>query len=394
MDRKGGIARRLLAGTLANCLVLVSLLTSSALANSIPASASISGVTGHAQTHTLSCEARSAADWAAYWGENFSEDEFLQGIPSSDNPDQGFVGEVDGAWGYVPPRSYGMYARPVAARLRQYGLQAEARRGLEWDDLRAEIAAGRPVIVWVIGQMWNGTAVTYTAANGKKVSVAHYEHTMILIGYTASQVRVVDAYSGNTQTYPLDRFLTSWGVLGNMAVLGEGSGTGASADQSGESSYTVQRGDYLTGLAERFNIGWQELASLNNITYPYTIYAGQVLQLRDSAANSPKKTVASKAAQPTKAATTPTPKVPRTDLPYKILIPLAMQTGLEQPSVEVTAPIKVKKKKPDTYTVQRGDFLIDLADKLGVDWRDLAELNDITFPWVIYPGQVLTLPAK
>lgn len=389
----------MLVGSLAVCLILSSLLPGSAAAGSIPASASISGVTGHPQTYTLSCEARSAADWAAYWGVDFSEDEFLEGIPSSNNPDQGFVGDVNGAWGNVPPHSYGMYARPVAARLRQYGLQAEAQRGLEWDDLRAEIAAGRPVIVWVIGQMWNGTAVTFTASNGKKVLVARYEHTMILIGYTASQVRVVDAYSGNTQTYALNTFLTSWAVLGNMAVFGQGDEAAAPASgQSGQASYTVQRGDYLTGLAERFNVGWQELADLNNLITPYTIYAGQVLKLPASPAGSSKKPAAtqapSKTAKPPSASPTPAPKAPSVALPYKILAPLVMQTGVENAPVETAAPARLKKKQPETYTVQRGDFLIDLADKLGVDWRKLAELNEISFPWVIYPGQVLTLPSN
>ena len=47
---------------------------------------------------------------------------------------------------------------------------------------------------------------------------------------------------------------------------------------SGE-SYTVQRGDYLIALAERFGTTWEELARINAIYYPYTIFAGQTLTL-------------------------------------------------------------------------------------------------------------------
>jgi LysM repeat protein len=328
----------------------------------------------------------------------------MQGIPSSDNPNGGFVGDPNGTWGFIPPRSYGMYASPVAARLREYGLKADAHRGLEWDDLRAEIAAGRPVIVWIIGQMWTGAPISYTPSDGKKTTVARFEHTMILIGYDANQVHVVDAYSGWTQTYALSTFLASWAVLGNMAVFGEGSPSPTQPPKgSKKNSYTVQSGDYLTGLAERFNTTWQELARLNDVPYPYTIYAGQVLKLPGSAGASPRKPTATLA--PPKPTRTPrvtlTPQ-PQTsaptaaplNLPYKNVLPLIMSSGAQDKPAATAAPPTAKKKKPDTYTVQRGDFLIDLGDRLGIDWRLLADLNEIYYPWVIYSGQVLKLPAR
>jgi LysM repeat protein len=388
-----------LAGSWIISLVLASLFPCAAAAASIPKSAYISGVTGHAQAYTLSCEARSAADLAAYWGVDFSEGEFLDGLPSSDNPDRGFVGDPSGAWGYVPPRSYGVHARPVAARLRAYGLKSEAHSDLSWDDLRREIAAGRPVIVWIIGQMWSGTPIRYTASDGKKTTVARFEHTMILIGYDASQVHVVDAYSGWTQTYALSTFLASWAVLGNMAVFGQGSPAPTQKPDKGKGgSYTVQSGDYLTGVAERFDTTWQELARLNDIPYPYTIYAGQVLKLPGSPSKKPTATpVRSKPtrtpqATPTVLPPTPAPPQPQVDLPYKTNLPLLMLNKEQETAVANPTQAPVKKKKPATYTVQRGDFLIDLGNKLGVDWRDLADLNNIYYPWVIYPGQVLKLP--
>ena len=80
--------------------------------------------------------------------------------------------------------------------LRKLGLAAKKGRNLEWDTLRSEIAAGHPVIVWIVGQMWAGEPVLYTTSDGSQTLTARFEHTMVLTGYTASQVQVLDSYSG------------------------------------------------------------------------------------------------------------------------------------------------------------------------------------------------------
>lgn len=280
------------------------------LADAIPAEARIVGLSGNSQRFTLSCEARSAVDWAAYWGVEIREKKFLNGLPKSDNPDTGFVGNPNGEWGNLPPQSYGVHAEPVAALLRQYGLQADARHGLSWDDLRSEIAAGRPVIVWVIGQMWRGVPVRYKASDGQTTLVARFEHTMILVGYDPSRVYVVDAFSGQLQTYPVKTFLASWRTLGRMAITGSGSvrpaedppalQTGSSAlDKltrhtflplvfrqprlpagiSASQIYTVRRGDDLARIARVYGLDWKQLALLNGIDRPYVIYTDQILRL-------------------------------------------------------------------------------------------------------------------
>jgi len=187
----------------------------------LPDSAYIDGLVGHAQTYTLSCESRSAADWATFWGTPISESEFLSHLPRSDNPNIGFVGDPNGFWGNTPPYAYGVHARPVADLLQEYGLNASARNGMSWDELREEIAAGRPVIVWVIGQMWGGSAVDYTASDGETMRVASFEHTMIVVGYDPTWVQVVDASTGWVYPYQVETFLRSWEVLGRMAVVWE-----------------------------------------------------------------------------------------------------------------------------------------------------------------------------
>lgn len=183
----------------------------------LPATAQVGGIAGHGQSRPLSCEARSAADWAAFFGVAIGELEFLSQLPSSDDPDRGFVGDVYGAWGQVPPAAYGVHAGPVARLLQAYGLNADARRYTKWETVQAELAAGRPVIAWVVGHVEPGTSEIYTAGDGRATVVARFEHTVIVVGYSSDTVTVVDG--ARRYERPLERFLESWGALRNMVVV-------------------------------------------------------------------------------------------------------------------------------------------------------------------------------
>jgi uncharacterized protein YvpB len=319
---------------------------SSSQAKDIPSQAYISGIVGHAQQYTLSCEARSAADWAAYWGVGIDETEFLDRLPRSDNPNEGFVGYPNDVWGNIPPASYGVHAEPIANTLRSYGLDAHAGLGLSWDEVRTQVAAGRPVIVWVIGQIWAGSPSEYETKDGQTVTVANNEHTMIVIGYDESRVHLVDALTGYTVTHTLDNFLNSWSVLGNMAVVGEGSGTDPSAaaqNTTTEGDYTVQRGDTLNKIASRIGVFWPDLAAWNNISFPYIIYPGQLL--------------------------------------------------VTSPNASETEP-EPAETQDDSYTVQRGDLILDVSNSLDLDWLQLAQSNQISPPFLLIPGATLTLPNE
>ncbi|MEL7558107.1 peptidoglycan DD-metalloendopeptidase family protein [Stutzerimonas chloritidismutans] len=46
------------------------------------------------------------------------------------------------------------------------------------------------------------------------------------------------------------------------------------------------------------------------------------------------------------------------------------------------------------YTVQRGDSLWSIAFRFGWDWRDLARVNNIHPPHVIYPGQTIRFSGQ
>jgi uncharacterized protein YvpB len=173
-------------------------------------------VVGHAQLYTLDCEGRSAVDLAGFFGVNINEKDFLGKLPKSDNPEDGFVGDYRGPEGQLPPQSYGVYSKPVAALLRDYGLQAHAKKDFAWENLQTEIVAGRPVMVWIIGNVWPGYAQDYTTPDGQTTYVAHYEHTAIVTAYDETTVTIVDGAMTYQRT--LAEFLQSWGVLHDMAV--------------------------------------------------------------------------------------------------------------------------------------------------------------------------------
>ena len=46
-----------------------------------------------------------------------------------------------------------------------------------------------------------------------------------------------------------------------------------------------------------------------------------------------------------------------------------------------------------TYTVRSGDCLSAIGARLGVSWQSIAETNGITSPYTIYPGQVIRIPG-
>jgi uncharacterized protein YvpB len=180
--------------------------------------AQISGVYGNPQIYSLDCEARSATDWAAFFGFHISESDFLNRLPKSDDPETGFVGNINGYLGQFPPKPYGVHARPIATLLRAYGLNAQSYKGFTWDDLKKEILDGRPVITWIVNYPYSIETRNYTAAsNGNTTTVARYEHTWIISGYDSWSVTVVD--SQWTYRIDINEFLSRWSALGNMVVV-------------------------------------------------------------------------------------------------------------------------------------------------------------------------------
>jgi uncharacterized protein YvpB len=186
---------------------------------SLPKEHYIRSITGHKQYFPLGCEAATAKDWARYFKKDFNEFEFQYKLPLSDNPDLGFVGDVNAPWGQVPPYGYGVHAGPVADLLNTYGIAAKAYKGYTLEQIKVKIAQDKPVIAWVIGNVVGGIPYEYTDSKGNKTVVAAYEHVIIVTGYSETRLRYMN--NGKFYETPNEVFLNSWGVLGNMVVVDE-----------------------------------------------------------------------------------------------------------------------------------------------------------------------------
>jgi len=182
-----------------------------------PSSAYINGIYGSPQLYTLDCESQAAMDWARFFGVRINELEFIDRLPISDDPELGFVGNINGPMGQVPPGDYGVYPGPVASLLREYGLNTAAVKNWDVNALKHEIAAGRPVIVWIVNLPFKVSPREYTASNGNTTIVAPFQHTWIVTGYNSASFTVVDSewtYNVLTET-----FIERWGALENRALI-------------------------------------------------------------------------------------------------------------------------------------------------------------------------------
>jgi len=183
----------------------------------LPESHYIWNILGHRQFFPIGCEASAADDWAKFFGVEVNEFAFQVRLPISDNPDLGFVGDVNGPWGQVPPYAYGVHAGPVAGVLNEhYGINAVALKGFTTQELKDQIAADKPVIAWVVANCTWSEPYEYTDKEGNKVITAPYEHVVIVTGYDERSIRYMN--NGKFYDIPTEYFERTWSVLGNMVV--------------------------------------------------------------------------------------------------------------------------------------------------------------------------------
>jgi len=186
----------------------------------LPLTASVSGLYGTPMLYTLDCESQSAVDFARFFDVNIDELEFISRLPYSDDPEEGFVGAINGVMGQLPPSDYGVHAKPIAKLLREYGVKAKAVRSWDLDKIRNEIASGRPVIAWIVNLPFEIDSQDYTASNGNTTRVARFEHTWIITGYNMNVFTVVD--SEWTYNVKISTFQERWDALGNQAIVYRG----------------------------------------------------------------------------------------------------------------------------------------------------------------------------
>ena len=151
----------------------------------------------------------------------------------------------------------------------------------------------------------------------------------------------LDGYNGNLDCDVFYGDEAAWDkYIGNETPTLEENNTIPVVTAPAESStvaYTVKSGDTLSAIAKEYGTTVNEIASLNNISNPDLIYVGQYL-----------------------------------------LIPTTSNANV---SISTTY----------TYTVKNGDTLSGIANEFGTTYQKLAEINGLSNPNIIYPGQVLKI---
>ncbi len=73
------------------------------------------------------------------------------------------------------------------------------------------------------------------------------------------------------------------------------------------------------------------------------------------------------------------------------------QTGstVENPSEEAASETTATAPAGgQNYTVQSGDTLFEIGQKFGVDWKKIAEINNLEAPYSLTVGKTLLIPEK
>ncbi|EMF0171456.1 LysM peptidoglycan-binding domain-containing protein [Enterococcus hirae] len=121
--------------------------------------------------------------------------------------------------------------------------------------------------------------------------------------------------------------ILSWIDKANVELLPDS--TTVTEQPSAVQTHVVQYGETLSSIATKYRTTYQALASLNGLSNPNMIYAGQVLKVNGTASTT------------------------------------------------------------RTYTVRSGDNLSSIASKLGTTYQALAQRNGLANPNLIYPRQTL-----
>jgi len=169
----------------------------------------------------------------------------------------------------------------------------------------------------------------------------------------------------------------------------------ASTGHPAGTGYTVKSGDTLSGIAERYGMGWQELYSLNRTVIggdPSLIKPGQVLRISGKA---PVKSPTIASSYTVRSGDTLSGIAAAHGTTWQALAKL---NGLSDPNV-IHPGDKLKLSGAPaaavkTYTVRSGDTLSGIASKHGTTWQKLYALNKATIgsdASLIKPGQKLRL---
>ena len=178
------------------------------------------------QEHPLSCEAAALTMALAYAGADVSEAAILSKMPFDKtphgasvwgDPDQGFVGNIDGK---MPLDGYGIHAKALALTARNWK-RAESMEGASLSDVARHVQENRPVVVW--GFSGKSSPLTWQTPDGRTIRAASGEHTRVVCGFRGrasdpAGFYLIDPNCGLIY-WPKKLFTSNWEALNRSAVV-------------------------------------------------------------------------------------------------------------------------------------------------------------------------------
>ncbi len=164
-------------------------------------------------------------------------------------------------------------------------------------------------------------------------------------------------------------------------------------------NYIVQRGDTLSEIAERFGTTVQEIAQINNIQNPNLIFPGQVLKILTNSTINASETrgvgsitytvqrgnTLSQIAQSYNVTVNEIVEINNIQNP-NLIFP-GEKLRITRSNVQNLNPVL----QENYYIVKKGDTLSGIARRYGVSVRYLININGIRVPNLIYSGQILKI---
>ncbi|UZR92575.1 LysM peptidoglycan-binding domain-containing protein [Chondrinema litorale] len=214
---------------------------------------------------------------------------------------------------------------------------------------------------------------------------------------SADAIQQQNGLSASTSIYP-----------GQRLVIPSG-GTQTTTTQTEQSDYyTVQKGDTLYAIAQKYNTTPQYILQLNNLSTQSRLYIGQELKIRETTTTKVTEAAPTVNTQTElssdvytvqrgdslyaiaqKYGTTPQKILELNDLAANATIYVGQMLRVKAPSSQAPA----NNSNFQSYTVQSGDWLAKIADRFGITPEEIVRLNNIS-GGALYVGQQLLIPAK
>jgi LysM repeat protein len=183
------------------------------------------------------------------------------------------------------------------------------------------------------------------------------------------------------------------------------------------STYRVQGGDTISGIAGRFGLSTASVLALNGLGWKSVIFPGQALKLTNAVSSAPA------AATPASAGATQRYTIASGDTVSSIAAKFGVSTqailsanglgwssviysgrtltipgGSAAPAaivnaVSVTPVASAPSTSGATYTIKSGDTISAIASSFGVSVQSLLSANSLSLSSIIFSGRTLTIPS-